>query len=756
MAMITGVNDIDIQSFEKEDSVVSDQQAIGSFNLNTSKIKLVNLNKQYDSLKGTWLSTIFGKQYVNDAKSKQGDVSIELECYDLAYAFDKEFSSSEVENSRSKNIFDVQKYYTGISDDKRDAEVSISNGNISWTNTSSDSYFPALWNYGAFPLHKNDAIKVEPNTTYTLSFVISNNIGNGYVYIYEGDADHNGVNNSHGASLTTTSNVSCTFTTSATTEYIIIRFARWESTHHEVTISNIQLEKGSSATNFTPYRNGFSYPATTKDWLLAICDVCKVELATPTFPNSDIVLDRQPYLPDGASYRDAVREIAGSAGCFAQIIDDKLHIKWFDNTTTTASDWFELTQGEQVPAVNTVVLGRGDLEDNIVYPSPVPENPYELRIDDNQILLDHEQDAIVPIYNNVVGFDYRIFKLRFIGLRNLRAGQKITYIDIDGDTVTTPVMSNTIKFLGGDYTDPNAFESEVESVQLKETNTTYKYAGTITKTVRRTEAHVNKIDGDIQLITEDVQHVWDEFDNYYTMGQSNTLVQNAVDGLMNTFSNSGGNNLIKNSSLYFGSEDNYDYWDGNLVQVQTDLSSSKKALSLKAGTVTQNISGLVNGYVSLRLSYKKVGTGLDTSAKLILDGVEYNFDEAEGTIEITKAVTSGVVVIAFNATDNNEFIVYDLMLNYGNGVYLPYQQAQNELKSTQVSISQEIKVESNVENTVTTIGANGLVGTNKSTNEVVFKQTDTGSYSKHIETESAKISDLTITKVGDQVWISGT
>ena len=356
----------------------------------------------------------------------------------------------------------------------------------------------------------------------------------------------------------------------------------------------------------------------------------------------------------------------------------------------------------------------------------------------------------------MVGFDYRIFKLRFIGLRNLRAGQKITYIDIDGDTVTTPVMSNTIKFLGGDYTDPNAFESEVESVQLKETNTTYKYAGTITKTVRRTEAHVNKIDGDIQLITEDVQHVWDEFDNYYTMGQSNTLVQNAVDGLMNTFSNSGGNNLIKNSSLYFGSEDNYDYWDGNLVQVQTDLSSSKKALSLKAGTVTQNISGLVNGYVSLRLSYKKVGTGLDTSAKLILDGVEYNFDEAEGTIEITKAVTSGVVVIAFNATDNNEFIVYDLMLNYGNGVYLPYQQAQNELKSTQVSISQEIKVESNVENTVTTIGANGLVGTNKSTNEVVFKQTDTGSYSKHIETESAKISDLTITKVGDQVWISGT
>lgn len=595
MAMITGVNDLDIQSFEIEDNVISDEQAVGSFNLNTAKIKLVNVNKQYDNLKGTWLETVFGSLYVKEAKSEQGDISIELECYDLAYKFDKEYSPS-----------------------------------------------------------------------------------------------------------------------------------------------------------------GYVFPMTVEEWLELICQQAGVTLATTTFPNSDLSLDHQPYLADGASLRDAVREVAGSAGCFAQIIDDELHIKWFDNTTTTADDWFELTQGEQVPAVNTVVLGRGDLEDNIIYPSPTPENPYELRIDDNQILLDHEQDTIEPIYDNVVGFQYHIFKLRFIGLRNLRAGQKISYTDIDGASVTTPVMSHKIKFLGGDYTDPNAFESEVESVQLKETNTTYKYAGTITKTVKRTEARVDKTEGDIQLITEDIQQVWDEFGNYYTTGQSNELVQNAVDGLMNTFSNSGGNNLIRNSSLFFGEENNYDYWDGDLLQVESDLSASKKALLLKAGTVEQALSGLVAGYVSLRFSYKRVGTGIDVSAKCMFDGNEYPFEEEEGTIEVTEIISSGATSIAFEATDSDEYIVYDLMLNYGQGVYLPYQQAQNELRSTQVSISQEIKVESNTENTITTIGANGLVGRNKSTEEVVFKQTDTGSYSKHIETESAKISDLIIQKVGDQVWITGT
>lgn len=593
MAMITGIDDADIQAFEIEDSVVSDEQAIGSFNLNTATIKLVNLNKKYDDLKGKWLDTVLGKLYVNEQKTEQGQITTELSCYDLAYAFDK---------------------------------------------------------------------------------------------LYQPVA--------------------------------------------------------------------FEFPTTVGKWLEAICKQADVPLATPTFTNSDVVLEFQPYLPDEASLRDAVREIAGASGGFAQIIDNKLHVKWFENTTYEAKDWFELTQAEEVPAVNVVVLGRGELESNIMYPEVAPQNPYELRIDDNQILLDKEEDTIVPIYNQVNGFKYQIFKLRFIGLKGLKAGQRIKYKDINGDTITTPVMSHTLSFLGGDYTDPNAYESTLESVQLKETNTTYKYAGTITKTVRRTEAHVNKIDGDIQLITEDVNHVWDEFGNYYTTGQSDILLQTAVDGLMNTFSNSGGNNLIKNSSLYFGSEDNYDYWDGKLAQTETDLSASKKALFLKKGTVLQNIGNLVPSYVSLRFNYKKIGSAIDPTAKLVFNGTEYAFSN-EGTIEITANVSSGAVSIAFEASDDKQFIVYDLMLNYGQGVYLPYQQAQNELKSTQVSIAEEIKVESNTENTITTLGARGLEGRNKTTNEIVFKQTDTGTYSKHIETESAKIANLVIEKVGDQVWITG-
>lgn len=162
-----------------------------------------------------------------------------------------------------KNKFDIQRYYNGVVNDNRDATLTFENDAITWTNNSSDSYLPAIWNHSAFSLHQDDAIPVEPSTTYTLSFALSGNISNGAVYIYEGDASYNGINNDHVRGMANTSNVSLTFTTSATTKYIIVRLARWENTHHPVTISRIQLELGSAATSYEPY--GINYPAGAAD-----------------------------------------------------------------------------------------------------------------------------------------------------------------------------------------------------------------------------------------------------------------------------------------------------------------------------------------------------------------------------------------------------------------------------------------------------------------------------------------------------------
>lgn len=229
------------------------------------------------------------------------------------------------------------------------------------------------------------------------------------------------------------------------------------------------------------------FPCTNGEWAAAICLAVGLELGNSNFPNSEFELSEQPYLPDGATFRDAIKMIAESAGCFVQIgIDNKVYIRWFDDTTIEIEDWFSLSQDSETNPINIIILGRGDVEDNIQYPSETPENPIELRIDDNQILYFNREETIIPIYNQVNGFKFFPFKMQTVGRPSLKAGMKIQYTDIDGMQIETAVMYHKIEYKGG--LDDNAcYRSTIESYELKETSTNYQYSGTIEKRLSRAE-----------------------------------------------------------------------------------------------------------------------------------------------------------------------------------------------------------------------------------------------------------------------------
>ena len=243
--------------------------------------------------------------------------------------------------------------------------------------------------------------------------------------------------------------------------------------------------------------------------------------------------------------------------------------------------------------------------------------------------------------------------------------------------------------------------------------------------------------------------------NYLTTEATNELIVGATNGLINTFSKSGGNNLIQNASLFFGTVNLYDYWSGNLEQVSSDLSVSKKALKLKNNTVTQVISRIGVGDISIRFAFKKIGTGVGTTLQYKINNTTFDILPTEGVVELSFYNSSGSDSLSFICNQDDQFIIYDLMMNYGKEIYLPYQQAMNELKSSTVSISENIKVESNVSNTITILGTEGLTGYNKTNGSIVFKQTETGLYSAYMKADEAEISDLMIKKIGNQVWITG-
>ena len=68
------------------------------------------------------------------------------------------------------------------------------------------------------------------------------------------------------------------------------------------------------------------------------------------------------------------------------------------------------------------------------------------------------------------------------------------------------------------------------------------------------------------------------------------------------------------------------------------------------------------------------------------------------------------------------------------------------------TIGKGISVDSDVSDTRTTLNADGLRGYNKSSNEIVFRQTSTGSYSKRVDADEGAIAGLSLKKVGRQTW----
>lgn len=84
-----------LQTFEYETTAVSDGNIVGTCELGTATIQLINESNNYSSLKGTWIKTIHGSFYIYDVKPVQEKVNIKLECYDIKYKLDKKYNKTK-------------------------------------------------------------------------------------------------------------------------------------------------------------------------------------------------------------------------------------------------------------------------------------------------------------------------------------------------------------------------------------------------------------------------------------------------------------------------------------------------------------------------------------------------------------------------------------------------------------------------------------------------------------------------------------
>ena len=503
-----------------------------------------------------------------------------------------------------------------------------------------------------------------------------------------------------------------------------------------------------------------TYPITIRDYIKAICDKLGLTFknANSTFANYDKQIQNELYLDEdenslGYTFRDVLDELSQvTASCICINGNDELEIRYINDTNDTIDEEFlkdvNVKFGEKFGAVNTIVLSRSADSDNVYYPEVLPENPYEFKISDNQIMNFNDRSDYLPdIYEKLNGLEFYINDFSSTGICYYELLDR--YNVKIGDNIYSCVMLND------EINITQGLEENVFTEMPEETQTDYTKADKTDRKVNQTYIIANKQKGEIELVTREINSVKNDLSNkYYDIEQTNTLIQNSTDGLMNTLSQVGGNNLLRNTFFYEYENGLLTYWSGPQKVVEKYESKSRNALSLQNGIIKQSVSLTNKKYCC---SFKYIKLSEVANAKFIINSKEYVLDgtvDTEKKFEIVEDLKTDSITIEFVCDTNDGFLVYEVMLNEGESASLFTQNTSESISDT-VNIGKGVEVlASNIKNK-TRMDADGLRGINTETNELTFYQTTDGIYGKEVETESMRSGNLIVTTRNEHNFMSG-
>lgn len=526
----------------------------------------------------------------------------------------------------------------------------------------------------------------------------------------------------------------------------------------KATFDNVSLESSLECYDLSTlfdvrYNNVISYPCTRKQYIEDCCSQAGVVFSNESFPMDDLILTEAPYLDEGSTIRDAVRQIAKSCMCNSKIIEDKLYLKPMLKTTVdiVLEDYFDLSTEEKIGPYNVLVLGRSPQNDNVYYPEVLPENPYEYKIENNYVVDDNRELYIKKMYEYINGLTFIPFNITMLkGRPDITSMDYLTFVDMKDINRTSIIFTHEFKFDG-------SFSSVISCSSQSKTTSDYKRAGTISNRLSVTEIKTDKNEKQLLLLTSQVEDVEDSVGNTYTKEQVNQLIQNAETGLINTFTSSGGNNLLRNTAPWFmTSENTGEYWTGNLKQMVESDATSEYAILTQNGTISQSVS-LPSGTYSVSFRYKKLINASEGYVRY--NGKTFNLTETSGEIHSSGEITNNQFVIEINSNTNDSFEIYDLILKHGSeGIenMLVWTQNANESRSDTVQISEGITTTSSIADTTATMDSAGFIVRNKTTGTAVMEATKTGGkFLDLTSTGKSNLSGLLVQKVGSKICING-
>ena len=269
-----------------------------------------------------------------------------------------------------------------------------------------------------------------------------------------------------------------------------------------------------------------TYPCTMLTLIQKMCEVCEVELYSTNFFNADLQVDEDYFTAQELTYRDVLEKVAESTETTIFIKDNKLYLHKLSDESVEkldASYLTGLTIKEKFGPVNALVLGRGDVEDNVESrddTSIAQNGRCEIRFDENEFVEYQREQVIDEMFEQIKGLEYYSFEGSDVGVMWLEPCDLIEVEDREESKYKTIYLSANITINTG-------ISSDIEADIPEETNTEYKVTTKEEKKTLKVERLAKKNEGLIQdLIEENTE-----------TSQKLTEVEQTVDGITQTVSN---------------------------------------------------------------------------------------------------------------------------------------------------------------------------------------------------------------------------
>ena len=421
--------------------------------------------------------------------------------------------------------------------------------------------------------------------------------------------------------------------------------------------------------------------------------------------------------------------------------------------------------GEKYGPVNSIVLSRSAGADNVYLRdeySIEEDGLCEIKISDNQIMNFNDRDTYLPdLLKTLKGYGYYLNDFSSTGITFYELCDK--YRVKIGDTKYPCIMYNDEVLV------TQGLQENVHTDRPEESETPYSKSDTTDRRINQTNLIVDKQAGQIEALTTKTEDIEEDLsENYYTKTMTNQLIQEAETGVTNTFSEAGGNNILRNTNFtakeVLETGQDYEYWYGSVVKTTNNNSANGMSILLQNGNLYQE-QQVANGTYTVSFYYKKLNPL--ATGKLVVNGTEYALTEEDYTLfqtglkdEVGAYITQPIIVsdnylkVQFTSDTDNAFEIYDIMCNFGT-VKLAYSQNQNETITNTVNISKGITITASDKDVKFVATPDGIRIKNKDTDEIITDFTDKGMDTKNaIIEETATIVGIYRQKVDDQVWDS--